>query len=175
MPAAPLLPVQVLPIRILATGGTLDKEYNKLSGELVFTRSHLAEILDQARVRAPVAIETVMLKDSLFMDAADREAILARCLAAPEDRIIVTHGTDTLAETARFLGEKLAGKTVVLVGAMVPFSFGGSDAMFNLGCAVAAVQACPPGVWVTMNGCILPFDNVRKDKSAGDFVPLDPS
>lgn len=158
------------PIRILATGGTLDKEYNKLSGELVFTRSHLAEILDQARVRVPVAIETVMLKDSLHMDAADREVILARCRAAPEERLIVTHGTDTLAETARLLGEKLTDKTVVLVGAMIPYAFGGSDAMFNLGCAVAAVQACPPGVWVTMNGRIFPFDDVRKDKAAGDFT-----
>lgn len=167
MPAAPLSP-----IRILATGGTLDKEYNKLSGELVFTRSHLAEILDQARVRVPVTIETVMLKDSLHMDAADREAILARCLAAPEERLIVTHGTDTLAETARLLGAKLTGKTVVLVGAMIPYSFGGSDAMFNLGCAVAAVQACPPGVWVTMNGRIFPHDDVRKDKAAGDFTTL---
>lgn len=167
MPAAPLSP-----IRILATGGTLDKEYNKLSGELVFTRSHLAEILDQARVRVPYTIETVMLKDSLHMDAADRSAILARCQAAPEERLIVTHGTDTLAETARLLGGKLTGKTVVLVGAMIPFSFGGSDAMFNLGCAVAAVQACPPGVWVTMNGRIFPHDDVRKDKAAGDFTTL---
>ena len=171
MPAAPLLPIRVLPIRILATGGTLDKEYNKLSGELVFTRSHLAELLDQARVRTPVAIETVMLKDSLNMDAADREAILARCSASPEDRIVVTHGTDTLAETARLLGERLAGKTVVLVGAMVPFAFGGSDAMFNLGCAMTAVQLCPPGVWVTMNGRVFPWDDVRKDRAAGEFTP----
>jgi L-asparaginase len=166
-----------LPIRILATGGTLDKEYNKLSGELVFTRSHLAEILDQARVRVPVAIETVMLKDSLNMDQADREAILARCAASPENRIVVTHGTDTLADTARLLGQRLTGKTVVLVGAMIPFSFGGSDAMFNLGCAMTAVQLCSPGVWVTMNGRVFPWDDVRKDKSVGDFVPLasDPS
>ncbi|MEW5774456.1 MAG: asparaginase domain-containing protein [Thermodesulfobacteriota bacterium] len=172
MPAAPLAP-----IRILAAGGTLDKEYDKLRGELVFTRSHLAEILDQARVRTPFTIETVMLKDSLHMDQADREAILARCLASPEERIIVTHGTDTLAETARLLGQRLSGKTVVLVGAMIPFSFGGSDAMFNLGCAMAAVQLCPPGVWVTMNGRFFPWDDVRKDKAAGDFVPLasDPS
>jgi len=161
-----------LPIRILATGGTLDKEYNKLSGELVFTRSHLDEILEQARVRAPVTIETVMLKDSLNMDMADREAILARCLASPEDRIIVTHGTDTLAETARVLGARLTGKTVVLVGAMIPFAFGGSDAMFNLGCAVTAVQLCPPGVWVTMNGRVFPWDDVRKDRTAGEFTPL---
>jgi L-asparaginase len=161
-------------IRILATGGTLDKQYDKLTGGLVFGQtSHLGEILEQARCTAPVVVETVMLKDSLDMDQADRELILMRCEAAPEDKIIITHGTDTLVDTARLMGERLAGKTVVLVGAMIPYSFVISDALFNLGCAVTAVQTLPPGAYVTMNGRIFPFDAVRKNKAAGVFEPLD--
>jgi len=159
-------------IRILVTGGTLDKEYNQLNGELVFTKTHLADILVQAKCRADVAIETVMLKDSLFMQDQDRELILSRVLAAPEDKVVITHGTDTMPETARAIGAASAGRTVVLVGAMVPYSFVHSDALFNLGCAFSAVQLLPPGVYITMNGKVFTWDNVRKNRERGEFEPL---
>ncbi|WP_028588608.1 asparaginase domain-containing protein [Desulfocurvus vexinensis] len=159
-------------IRILVTGGTLDKEYNQLNGELVFTKTHLADILVQAKCRADVAIETVMLKDSLFMQDQDRELILSRVLAAPEDKVVITHGTDTMPETARIIGAAGTGRTVVLVGAMVPYSFVHSDALFNLGCAFSAVQLLPPGVYITMNGKVFTWDNVRKNRERGEFEPL---
>ena len=161
------------PIRILATGGTLDKEYNQLDGELVFTKTHLTEILAQAKCTVDVGIETVMLKDSLHFNEDDRQLILERCRAADEERIIITHGTDTMEHTARLLGRELEGKTVVLVGAMVPYSFVHSDALFNLGCAFSAVQLVPAGVYITMNGKVFPWDNVRKNRAKGEFEPLD--
>lgn len=159
-------------IRILATGGTLDKEYNQLDGELIFTETHLCEILAQAKCTADVEIETVMLKDSLHFNEEDRQRILARCRAAAESRIIVTHGTDTMDRTAHLLGREVSGKTVVLLGAMVPFSFVKSDALFNLGCAFSAVQLLPAGVWITMNGKVFAWDNVRKNKAKGEFETL---
>lgn len=159
-------------IRILVTGGTLDKEYNQLDGELVFTKTHLLEILAQAKCTVDVAIETVMLKDSLHMVDADRELILARVLAAPEDKVLVTHGTDTMPETARVLGPRADGKTIVLLGAMVPYSFVNSDALFNLGCAFSAAQQLPPGAYITMNGKIFAWDNVRKNRQKGEFETL---
>ncbi|WP_461211020.1 asparaginase domain-containing protein [Desulfocurvus sp. DL9XJH121] len=159
-------------IRILVTGGTLDKEYNQLDGELVFTETHLAEILAQAKCTVPVEIETVMLKDSLHFVEEDRRLVLERCRAASEERIVVTHGTDTMDRTAHLLGRELAGKTAVLLGAMVPYSFVKSDALFNLGCAFSAVQLLPPGVYITMNGKIFAWDNVRKNKAKGEFETL---
>jgi L-asparaginase len=159
-------------IRILVTGGTLDKEYNQLNGELVFTKTHLSDILVQAKCRAEVAIETVMLKDSLFMGDEDRALILSRVLAAPEDKVVVTHGTDTMPETARVIGAAATGRTVVLLGAMVPYSFVNSDALFNLGCAFTAVQLLPPGAYITMNGKVFAWDNVRKNRERGEFEPL---
>jgi L-asparaginase len=161
-------------LRILVTGGTIDKEYNRLNGELIFTETHLPKMLDQVHCTLPVLIESVLLVDSLFMREEDRLSVLERCRACAEDRIVVTHGTDTMVETAAVLGKNLSGKTVVLVGAMVPFAFGNSDALFNLGCAVTAVQLLPEGVYLTMNGRIFAWDNVRKDKSAGLFQPLRP-
>ncbi|MCK9241273.1 asparaginase domain-containing protein [Desulfocurvus sp.] len=159
-------------IRILVTGGTLDKEYNQLNGELVFTKTHLSDILVQAKCRAEAAIETVMLKDSLFMGDEDRQLILARVLAAPEDKIVITHGTDTMPETARVIGAADTGRTVVLLGAMVPYSFVNSDALFNLGCAFSAVQLLPPGAYITMNGKVFSWDNVRKNRERGEFETL---
>ncbi len=156
-------------LRILITGGTLDKEYNPLTGELTFAESHLHNILSQVRCKAKVVLEEVMLKDSLQMVDEDREEILKRCIDRPESKIIVTHGTDTMVETARLLGGRVKGKTIVLVGAMIPYSFGASDALFNLGCAFAAVQALQPGVYVTMNGKIFTWDKVRKNKQSGEF------
>jgi len=159
-------------IRILITGGTIDKEYNPLTGELTFAESHLSNILSQVRCEAMFVLEEVMLKDSLQMRSEDREEILKRCVDCQENKIIITHGTDTMVETGRVLGNHVKGKTVVLVGAMIPYAFGVSDALFNLGCAFAAVQALQQGVYITMNGKIFSWDNVRKNKESGDFEKL---
>jgi L-asparaginase len=160
------------PIRILITGGTIDKEYNPLTGELTFAKSHLSNMLNQVRCQARFILEEVMLKDSLQMRSEDREEILKRCMDCLENKIIVTHGTDTMVETARVLGREIRGKTMVLVGAMIPYAFGASDALFNLGFAFAAVQALPQGVYITMNGKIFTWDNVRKNKESGEFEEL---
>jgi L-asparaginase len=156
-------------IRILIAGGTIDKEYDPLTGELTFVKSHLSNMLNQVRCRVRVVLQEVMLKDSLQMRDEDREEILKKCINCVEDKILITHGTDTMVETARFLGQNVKGKTVVLVGAMIPYAFGASDALFNLGCAFAAVQALQPGVYITMNGRIFTWDNVRKNKESKDF------
>ncbi len=156
-------------IRILITGGTIDKEYDPLTGELAFSKSHLSNMLNQVRCKVRVILEEVMLKDSLQMMDEDRREILKRCNESPEGKIIVTHGTDTMVETAQVLGDRAKGKTVVLIGAMIPYAFGASDALFNLGCAFSAVQALQPGVYITMNGRIFHWDNVRKDKESGEF------
>jgi L-asparaginase len=159
-------------IKILITGGTIDKEYDPVTGELTFSKSHLSNMLNQVRCKIRVILEEVMLKDSLQMMAEDREEILKRCINYQENRIIVTHGTDTMVETAQFLGAHVKGKTVVLVGAMVPYAFGASDALFNLGCAFSAVQALQRGVYITMNGKIFHWDDVRKNKESGEFEEL---
>jgi L-asparaginase len=161
-----------MPIRILVTGGTIDKEYNRLNGELTFTETHLPKMLEQVHCTLEVRIESVLLVDSLFMRDEDRLNVLERCRAAPEERVVVTHGTDTMVETATVLGRNLRGKTVVLVGAMIPFAFGNSDALFNLGCALTAVQLLAEGVYLTMNGRIFRWDNVRKNKSVGLFESI---
>jgi len=159
-------------IRILIAGGTIDKEYDPLTGELIFAKSHLSNILNQVRCKARSILEEVMLKDSLQMRSEDREEILKKCVACLENRIIVTHGTDTMVETGRVLGTNVKGKTIVLVGAMIPYAFGASDALFNLGCAFAAVQALRQGVYITMNGKIFRWDNVIKNKESGEFEKL---
>ena len=160
------------PIRILITGGTIDKEYDPITGELTFARSHLSNMLNQVRCRAGFVLEEIMLKDSLEMRGEDREEILKRCIQCSESNVIVTHGTDTMVETARVLDRKIEGKTVALVGAIIPYAFGASDALFNLGCAFSAVQALQPGVYITMNGKIFPWDNVRKNRESGEFEEL---
>jgi L-asparaginase len=159
-------------IRILITGGTIDKEYDPLTGELIFSRSHLSNMLSQVRCMVRVVLEEVMLKDSLHMKSEDREEILKKCIRCSEDRIIVTHGTDTMVETARLLGRNIQDKTVILVGAMIPYAFGASDALFNLGCAFSAVQAFHQGVYITMNGKIFCWDNVIKNRKSGQFEEL---
>jgi L-asparaginase len=156
-------------IRILITGGTIDKEYDPLRGELTFSKSHLSNMLDQVRCKVRFILEEIMLKDSLEMRGEDREEILKRCTNCSENNVVVTHGTDTMVETARFLGKNFKSKTVVLVGAMIPYAFGASDALFNLGCAFSAVQTLPPGVYITMNGKIFFWNNVRKNKESGEF------
>ena len=159
-------------IRVLITGGTIDKEYNPVTGELAFAKSHLTSMLDQVRCRVKVVLEEIMLKDSLQMRSEDREEILKRCVSCAEDKIIITHGTDTMVETARLLGKNLKGKTVVLVGALIPYAFGASDALFNLGCAFAAVQTLMAGAYITMNGKIFPLDHVRKNRESGEFEEI---
>jgi L-asparaginase len=159
-------------IRILITGGTIDKGYDPLTGELPFAKSHLSNMLNQVRCKVRFVLEEVMLKDSLQMMSEDREEILKRCIDYLEKKIIVTHGTDMMVETARVLGKNVKGKTVVLVGAMIPYAVGISDALFNLGCAFSAVQALQQGVYITMNGKIFTWDNVRKNKESGQFEKL---
>ena len=156
-------------IRIIITGGTFDKHYDEIRGILTFKDTHLPEILKYVRCSLPVELELNQLIDSLDMHLANRLKILESCRRAPESRIVVTHGTDTMIETGRILGEAGLGKTVVLTGAMVPYSFTASDAVFNLGCAITAVHLQPPGVYVAMNGRVFPWDRVRKHRETGTF------
>ena len=160
------------PIRIFVTGGTFDKQYNELTGTLTFKDSHVAEMLRLGRCRADVSIRTLMMIDSLEMTQADRDLIVDACRRAAEDRIVITHGTDTMVETARAIGAAaaaFAGKTVILTGAMVPYAFGSSDGLFNLGSAVSFVQVLPPGIYVAMNGRCFRWDAVRKNCDTGTF------
>jgi L-asparaginase len=159
-------------IRILVTGGTFDKEYDELTGKLYFLDTHVEEMLRRGRSRLDLAIETVMMIDSLDMDDAGRARIVERCRDAAEAAIVITHGTDTMVETARALAAATLGKTVVLTGAMVPYAFGSSDGLFNLGSALSFVQVLPPGVYVAMNGRHFRWDAVRKNRTTGTFEPL---
>ena len=156
-------------VRILATGGTFDKEYNELNGELFFTKTHIREVLALGRCKLPLALTTLMLKDSLYMTNKDREEILKACKKTKEKNIVITHGTDTMEETAKYLGNKIKDKTVVLTGAMIPYKFGSSDGIFNLASALSFAQALPHGVYVAMNGKLFTFDNVTKNKRRGIF------
>jgi L-asparaginase len=160
-----------MPIRILITGGTFDKEYNELTGELFFHESHVAEMLRLGRNTVPVELQTLMMIDSLNMAATDRAAILQACTAAPESRIVITHGTDTMVETAAVIASANPTKTIVLTGAMVPYKFGSSDGLFNLGSALAFAQVLPSGVYIAMNGQYFPWDHVFKNRQAGLFQP----
>lgn len=159
-------------IRIFVTGGTFDKEYNELNGQLYFKDSHLPEMLELGRCLVPVDVRTLMMIDSLEMTDMDRELIARHCADAEEQHIIITHGTDTMADTARLLAQKSLGKTIVLTGAMIPYKFGSSDGLFNLGSAMAFVQTLSPGVYVAMNGRYYTADNVRKNKQSGVFEEL---
>jgi L-asparaginase len=159
-------------IRIFITGGTFDKEYNELNGELYFKDTHLQELLTLGRSRLPVSIKTLMMIDSLEMTAEHRSSIANECRQCEEDKIVITHGTDTMAETARVLAQQITGKTIVLTGAMIPIKFGSSDGLFNLGSALAFVQSLPHGVYVAMNGRYFNWDNVRKNRQTGSFEEL---
>ena len=156
-------------IRIFATGGTFDKEYNELTGTLFFKDTHIADMLRLGRCHLELTVETLMMIDSLDMKDEDRALILRRCLDASEKRIVITHGTDSMEQTATVLGKAIGGKTVVLTGAMVPYTFGSSDGMFNLGTALAFVQSLPPGVYVAMNGRCFGWKSVRKNRRLGRF------
>ena len=156
-------------IKVLITGGTIDKQYNELNGELIFTQSGVKDMLAQGRAKLDISYETIMLKDSLELNDDDRQKILAACLACDESQIVITHGTDTMVETSQVLAEEIKDKTVVLLGAMVPYKIKNSDALFNLGCAIAAVQSLGNGVYITMNGKVFNFDEVIKNKDLGEF------
>lgn len=156
-------------LRVFVTGGTFDKEYDELRGRLYFKDTHLPEMLRLARCRIDVREQTLLMMDSLDMTDADRRLVVESCRACEEDRIVVTHGTDTMAETARVLKEAGLEKTVVLTGAMIPYAFGSSDGLFNLGSALSFAQVLPRGVYVAMNGRCFLGDRVRKNKDTGAF------
>jgi L-asparaginase len=156
-------------IRLYVTGGTFDKEYDEINGRLYFKDTHVREMLRLARCSLDVELRTLMMIDSTEMNDSDRETILKHCVESDDDRIVITHGTDTMAVTAQYLGSQISTKTVVLTGALVPYTFGSSDGQFNLGTAMAFAQILPPGVYVTMNGRCFRWDSVRKNRSTGLF------
>src|SRR4051812_19227304 len=156
-------------IRIFVTGGTFDKTYDEIKGQLSFGDTHLPEMLRLGRSRADVAIGTLMMIDSLQMTDADRELIVHNCQQCAESCIVITHGTDTMVETAAAIARAVTGKTVVLTGAMIPYAFGSSDGLFNLGSALSLVQVLKPGVYIAMNGRYFDWNNVRKNRESGVF------
>lgn len=156
-------------IKILITGGTFDKEYNELTGQLFFKDTHLPEMLRLGRCSVDVQPVTLMMMDSLEMKDEHRNLILTWCNEAKEKRILITHGTDTMAETAVYLSTKIPDKTIVITGAMIPYKFGSSDGLFNLGSALSFVQTLEPGVYVAMNGRFFPAGKVRKNVKTGVF------
>jgi len=160
-------------IRLLVTGGTFDKEYDELDGSLVFQDSHVKEMLSLGRCRVPVKVRTLMMIDSLEMGDDERDMILRNCQTCDEEHIVITHGTDTMELTARHLGHAITDKTVILVGAMIPYTFGSSDGLFNLGAAIAFAQTLPHGVYVAMNGRVFPYDRVRKNRRIGEFEEIE--
>ena len=158
-------------IQVFVTGGTFDKEYNYISGELFFRDSNLPEMFERGRSTLDINIRTLMMLDSLEMSDDDREIIANNCKRSKSDRIIITHGTDTIVKTATYLAKKeIADKTIILTGAMIPYAFGtSSDGFFNLGSALAFVQTLPPGVYIAMNGRYFDWHNVRKNRGTGLF------
>jgi L-asparaginase len=159
-------------IRVFVTGGTFDKEYDELRGTLDFRETHLPEMLRLGRSRINVAVTTLMMKDSLDISAAERAAIVERCRDCAERHIVITHGTDTMVETARALSQEHGARTIVLTGAMIPYAFGSSDGLFNLGSALSLVQVLPAGVYIAMNGRWFPWNDVQKNRDSGTFEPL---
>lgn len=158
-----------MPIRILVTGGTFDKEYNELNGTLSFAHTYVEHMLERGRCKLNVTVDVLMMKDSLELTDTDRMHIVQACLRSAEQRVVITHGTDTMVATARAIAAGVQDKTVVLTGAMVPYAFGSSDGLFNLGSALSFVQVLPPGVYVAMNGRYFPWNHVRKNRELGIF------
>jgi len=156
-------------IKIFATGGTFDKEYNEINGELFFKKTHLAELLELGRSQLDVKIETLMMVDSLEMTDDSRKYIIDKCKEEKTNHIIITHGTDTMVDTATLLVKSIKNKTIILTGAMIPIKFGSSDGLFNLGSALSFIQVIEPGVYITMNGRYFKWDNVKKNKELGIF------
>jgi L-asparaginase len=160
-------------IRVFVTGGTFDKTYDEIGGRLSFGDTHLQEMLRLGRARLDLSTRTLMMIDSLEMTAADREIIVRNCVQCEESCIVITHGTDTMVETAAALAAGVTDKTIVLTGAMIPYAFGSSDGLFNLGSALSFVQVLPPGVYVAMNGRHFAWDKVRKNKETGVFEEME--
>jgi L-asparaginase len=158
---------------IFVTGGTFDKTYDEIRGRLTFEDTHLAEMLRLGRSRVEVSIRTLMMIDSLDMKDADRDLIVRSSVACDQSRIVITHGTDTMVETAAALARGVTGKTIVLTGAMIPYAFGSSDGLFNLGSALSFAQVLPPGVYIAMNGQHFAWDRVRKNRDTGVFEPIE--
>ena len=162
-------------IQVFVTGGTFDKDYNYITGELFFKDSHLKSMFTTGRSTLEIDVKTLMMIDSLEMTKEDRNIILHNCKKSKSNHIVITHGTDTMVETARVLSDaQLKDKIIVLTGAMIPFAFGSSsDGFFNLGAAVAFVQTLDPGVYICMNGRYFPHDNVKKNYKTGYFEQID--
>ena len=156
-------------IKIFATGGTFDKEYDEINGELFFKETHLDELLSLGRSQLNVKIETLMMVDSLKMSKSEKNYIVEKCKEEKTDRIIITHGTDTMVDTAKLIAKHIQEKTIILTGAMIPIKFGSSDGLFNLGSALSFIQVIEPGVYITMNGRYFKWDNVRKNNQLGVF------
>jgi L-asparaginase len=161
-----------MPIKIIITGGTFDKEYNEHKGELYFNKTHVSEMLKLGRSRVELKIVKLMMRDSLHMTDSDINVILKECQNSEEDKILITHGTDKMANTARVLGQSVKNKTIVLTGAIIPYAFGSSDGMFNLGSALAFVQTLPYGVYIAMNGRYFHYNKVSKNKQNGNFEEI---
>tara|TARA_B000000475_G_C15995117_1_gene446628 strand:+ start:992 stop:1477 length:486 start_codon:yes stop_codon:yes gene_type:complete len=159
-------------LRIFVTGGTFDKEYDEITGNLFFKKTHLREMLDLGRAKIDINISTLMMKDSLEMDKNDRSIVVDNCSKSIENNIIITHGTDTMIDTATSIANAKLNKTIVLTGAMIPYKFGSSDGLFNLGAAIGFVQSLPNGVYIAMNGKYFHYDKVKKNKEIGEFVPI---
>ena len=158
-----------MPIRIFITGGTFDKEYDEITGSLFFKDTHMREMLELGRSKIDVDIRTLMMVDSLEMTPEDRNLVVENCKNAKEEKIIITHGTDTMTETGRMLAKASIEKTIVLTGAMIPYKFGSSDGLFNLGSALGFVQSLPKGIYIAMNGRYFDYDKVKKNKETGIF------
>ncbi|NOZ09213.1 MAG: asparaginase [FCB group bacterium] len=156
-------------IKLFVTGGTFDKEYNELNGSLFFKNTHVSDMLQLGRSLLDIHVETLMMQDSLHMSDNQRNYILQRCAEEKSSKIVITHGTDTMTDTAALLGKTVPDKTIVLTGAMIPYCFSSSDGLFNLGSALSFVQVLPSGVYVAMNGQYFRWDNVRKNRRQGIF------
>jgi len=161
-----------MPVRILITGGTFDKEYDEITGKLYFKDTHMREILDLGRSKLEIKIRTLMLLDSLEMTDHDRDVILDNCRRVSENQIVITHGTDTMTETGKVIANAKLEKTITLTGAMIPYKFGSSDGLFNFGGALAFAQALPNGVYIAMNGRYFDWNKVEKNKKTGVFEEL---
>ena len=159
-------------IKMMITGGTFDKEYNELTGELIFKDTHVPEILKLGRSRLDIKIKKIMLVDSTNIKGSDMQTILEHCKKSKEEKVVVIHGTDNMVDTAKFLGKSVKNKTIVITGALRPYAFGNSDGSFNLGSALAFVQTLPYGVYISMHGKFFNWDNVRKNKQTGDFEEI---
>ncbi len=159
-------------LKILITGGTFDKEYDEINGSLYFKETHMTEILELGRSRVDVNIEKLMLIDSLDMTRSQRELIVSKCTESDDDQIVITHGTDTMTKTGKMLAEKKLDKTIVLTGAMIPYKFGSSDGLFNLGGAIAYAQSLSNGVYIAMNGQFFEWDKVEKNREKGVFESI---